>query len=113
MEHAARINHHPRPIGRRLVPDRWQAKDWPRIAGAQSTDNYVVDLGGVLNDQHSVTLLARIAELCDGAGRVRQKARPVPWIRPRTRHHTGSVARADLVFVSINQRVECVAIHYA
>ena len=33
-QHPARIDHCPGPIGRRLVPDRWQTEHRPRVTGA-------------------------------------------------------------------------------
>ena len=68
-QHAARIDHRTRAIGRRLVPDGWQAEDRPRIARAQGAHDEVVDLGRILEDHHVLALAANVAELGNrGAG---------------------------------------------
>ena len=41
-QHAARVDHRARAVGRGLVPDRRQAEHRPRVAGAQRADDHVV-----------------------------------------------------------------------
>ena len=102
-QHAARIDHGARAVGRRLVPDRRQAQHRPRVAGAERADDEVVDGGRVLDHDHVLALRAGVAELGDRGGGVRAAAAPCRRDRSRRARRPGAVARPDLVLVGVDR----------
>ena len=68
-------------------------------------------LGVFSTDQHVLPLHAGVAQLGDGRGGVGQQALLEGGIDPGPCHHARAVARADLVFVSVDQRIERRGIH--
>ena len=95
-QHAARVDHRARAVGRRLVPDRRQAEHRPRVAGAERADDQVVLVGRVLDRHHVLALPPAVAELGDGRGGVRAQPVGEGRIDPGPRDHPGAVARPDL-----------------
>ena len=102
-----RIDHGARAICRRLVPDRRQAEESPRVAGAQRTDDQVVHLRPVLDD-HDVFALRRLeSDLGDRRGGIGKQTLLVGRVNPGPRHHACAVpAGPDFVFVRVDQGVE-------
>src|SRR5215470_564209 len=90
----------------RLVPDRREAKDWPRITGAQGANHEVVYFGRILDHPDVGALTAGIAEFANGGGAAGEQALFVGRIDPSPCYHPRAVARADLVFIDIDQCIE-------
>ena len=65
-----------------------------------------MNLGRVLHNDHVFALLPSVAELGDRSVSVRKQALFVSWIGPGARDDACAVARTDLVFIAIDQRVE-------
>jgi hypothetical protein len=55
--------------------------------------------------------LATVAELRDRVGSIGEKALLIGWIDPGAPDYSRPVARADFVFVGIDQRIERRGIH--
>ena len=64
-QHAARVLHGARAIGRGLVPDRRQAEHFPRVTGAQRAHDHVVTLRRVLDRDQMIAGARDMAERGD------------------------------------------------
>ena len=105
-EHAARVLHRARAVGRRLVPDRRQAQHLPRVAGAQRADDHVVPLRRVLDRDQMVADAAHVAHRGDRLGGVREQRLLERRIGPGLGDDDRAVARADLGLVGLDDGVE-------
>src|SRR5579863_3093914 len=62
--------------------------------------------GSVLYHHHMFALETSIPQLGNGSVCVRQESLSVGGISPRTRHHSRSIAWADLVLIGFDQLIE-------
>jgi hypothetical protein len=69
---AARVDHRPRPIWRRLVPARRQAEQAPWIARAERANHEVMDSRGVFDDHDMLRFPPEKSKWLDRARRVVQ-----------------------------------------
>src|SRR6266700_4110757 len=74
LQHLPRLDHHPRPVGWGLVPDRRQPEYRPRIAGTEGTDDDVVDGRCILDHHHVLALPSAKTEFGNGWGGVSKEA---------------------------------------
>ena len=110
-QHAARVDHRPRPIRRRLVPARRQAEQAPRIAGAQRADHEVMDGGRILQHHDVLRLPPEEPEWLDRAGRVPQQLRLELRIDPGARDDLRAAPGTDLAFVGVDPGIDRGGIH--
>ena len=105
-QHAFRVDHRARAIGRRFVPDRRQSQHLPGIAGAQRADDHVMRLRRVLQGDQMRPDRADIAERIGRLAGVFEQARLEVGIGPGARHDAGAVMRADLGLARLDDLVE-------
>ena len=65
-----------------------------------------MDAGAVFQHYHVFPLARFVADLCDGRGGIVEQPLLIGRIHPGTRHHASAVARSNLVFVSVYQRIQ-------
>src|SRR5574338_20246 len=111
LQHSARIDHCPRPIGRGFVPHRRQPEHRPRIAGAERAYDHVVHPGRVLENHHVFALAPDETEFGDGGRRIVEQPLLVGGIAPRPRDDLRAVARPDPVLVSFDKGIERPRLH--
>ncbi len=105
-EHAARVLHRARAIGRGLVPDRRQAQHFPGVAGAQRAHDHVVPLRRVLDHDEMVADAADMAERADRLGAVLEQRLLERRIGPGLGDDARAVVRADLGLIGLDDGVE-------
>ena len=65
-----------------------------------------MDLRRIFDDEHVFALHPAVSQLVDGCPGIREQSLFVGGIHPGASDNTGTVARADLVFIGIDQNVE-------
>src|SRR5262249_18032519 len=93
-------------IGEALVPDRGQPEDRPRVTGAERANDHIVNPRGVFDRYQMATLWPCDSQLRAGGHRITQKSFPEPRVDPRPGNHAGAVARSDLAFVGVDDRIQ-------
>ncbi len=112
-EHAARILDGAGAIGGGLVPDRRQAQNVPRVAGAERAHDHVVQVRRVLDHHEMVAHLLLEPEAGDGLVGVLQKGCLECGILPGLGNQARADVGADLGLVILDHHVERLGVEVA
>src|SRR5262249_59128678 len=96
----------PRAIWGGFVPDRGKPEHVPRVARAQSTNDYVVARGGVLDGDEMVADPALVTERAHRLGAVLQQRALERRIAPGLGHHARARVGTDLGLEGFDDEIE-------
>src|SRR5439155_865459 len=99
VQHHARLTHRPRAVLERLVPDRREADESMRIAGAERANDQIVYSGRVLDH---LEVDPAEAQLFDRRGPVGEEALAVRRIDPGAGVEADAVERVGLLALSVS-----------